>query len=197
MLKIFTSVRSLKPRRSDGSSTYCARWSMRRERALCCDVSGHWIRHLTIGLLAPIMIAARCTGPDPAAPPVVTSRPAAPQPTTAPTPPPPAERPDVAPSFAPPLELPANGWLRIERLRPDVEGGWVSGHSPKPNRIVIETRNVDQFSMDISRLALDWSRRVWVRINANSFELTHKRNPVIHLRATSTGAWELVKPHEE
>ena len=175
------------------------------ERAWQRNVPRQRLGRLTIALLAPIMIAARCTEPDAAAPPVVTSRPTAPQPTTAPaipTPVPkpqaaPAESPDAAPLADHTLELPTDGWLRVERLRGDVEGGWVSGHSHVANRIVIETHNVSQFSMDVSQLQLDWSRRVWVRINASSFELIHKRNPIIHLRATSTGAWELVKPHKE
>lgn len=94
------------------------------------------------------------------------------------------------------LETPTDGWIRIEGLHENAEGGWVSSHCPSPNRIVIETHDVLQFSMDLSRLELDWSRRVWVRINHNAFELTHKRNPVIHLRETPAGVWDLVKPNE-
>ena len=95
------------------------------------------------------------------------------------------------------FETPVDSWFRIERLCARVEGGWVCGHSPAVNRIVIETHNVSQFSMDVSRLDLDWSKRVWVRVNSTAFELIHKRNPVIHLRETSAGVWEIVKPDDQ
>ena len=61
---------------------------------------------------------------------------------------------------------------------------------------MIETENVRQFSIDTSRLELNWSGRVWVRINRYSFELAHKRHPVVHLRETQTGAWEVVELHD-
>jgi hypothetical protein len=94
----------------------------------------------------------------------------------------------------PPYEIPTDAWLHIEGLKENVEGGWITGHSPATNRIVIYTDNVTQFSMNVSALELDWSRRVWVRLDDHGFELTHKRNPVIHLQKTSTGGWELVDP---
>jgi len=172
------------------------------------DSTRYDVRCALIALLVAVTTATGCSDPEPAAEPVATSEPVAAvaaKPTTAPAALAPAERTDARPVVedgAPPLgdracQIPSDGWLHIERLEKDVEGGWLSGHSPKPNKIVIETKGVLQFSMDVSQFPLDWSKRVWVRINSSAFELTHKRDPVIHLRQTPVGAWELVDPNEE
>ncbi|MFH0980842.1 MAG: hypothetical protein V2A79_04815 [Planctomycetota bacterium] len=158
-------------------------------------------RRVWIALLVPIILAARCSEPEPDAPPVATPLPDAPAaaapPTTAPVPPEPENTGTPAPPDQRADELPANRWLHIERLYEHVEGGWVTGHNPTPNRIILETQNVAQFSMDVSRLQLDWGSRVWVRINQQTFELTHKLNPVIHLRETLEGVWEVIEPQKE
>ncbi len=150
-----------------------------------------------IMLLVSMLPSARCTKP----PTTATSKPAAPaaasQPTTAPVTTKPAKKKEAPMQNSSSLvEFPADAWLGIERLYDDVEGGWINGHSPKPNRIVIETHKVARFSMDVSHFKLDWSKRVWVRINNYSFQLTHKRSPVIHMCETSPGAWKLVEPHK-
>jgi hypothetical protein len=170
-------------------------------------------RHGRIGLLSPlfaaILLAPGCNKPAPARPAVATSAP-----TTTPAPPAPhaAETPPPIPTTAPAVpatsepatvlsdtadQLPAESWLRIEQLRSGAGGGWISGHCPAADRIELETENITQFSLDVSQLQLDWSGRVWMRIDQNAFELLHKRNPVVHLRQISTGAWEVVKASDD
>lgn len=89
------------------------------------------------------------------------------------------------------------GWLRIESLDANAPGGWASGHRPSPDRLVIEAENVHQFSVDLSQLELDWGNRVWMKINRHTFELGHKRHPVVHFRETKAGAWEVIEVHDD
>ncbi|MCP4589637.1 MAG: hypothetical protein GY842_02725 [bacterium] len=147
-----------------------------------------------LALLVPVLLAARCSEPGSKPQAVPTS--AAPATTTQPVLPTPdptlSEVPPAAPMTE--LELPPDGWLRIESLKEGAAGGWVNGWLRGPNRIGLETEDVVRFSMDLSQLELDWSRRVWVRVDTGTFELTHKRNPVIHLQKSPMGAWDVVPP---
>ena len=85
------------------------------------------------------------------------------------------------------------GWLRIEKLQPDVEGGWATGDfDEKRNRISLVTQNVVEFSVDRRELPIRWDRRVLLRINAQSMELARKDRPKIRFRQSPSGAWDIV-----
>jgi len=89
---------------------------------------------------------------------------------------------------------PQDGWLLIEAIGEGAPGAWATGRFIPDRRIEIETENVEQFSIDISRMAINWDRRVVLRINGRASELTRKRHPVVHLKQDATGAWNVVKP---
>jgi hypothetical protein len=85
------------------------------------------------------------------------------------------------------------GWLRIEKLQPDVAGGWATGDvDTKRNRITLITHNVTEFSFDRREIPIRWDRRVLLRINAQSMELARKDRAVIRFRQSPTGAWDIV-----
>jgi hypothetical protein len=84
-------------------------------------------------------------------------------------------------------------WLRVERVTDGKAGGWATGGFEAGNRIVVEAVDVDQFVIDLSRIAIDWSRRVVLRINGVNSELTKKRYPVLRLRRSSGGSWDVVE----
>jgi len=91
------------------------------------------------------------------------------------------------------LTDPQDGWLRIEAIRSDAPGAWATGRFVFDNKIIIETEDVEQFSIDLSQIRINWNRRVILRINGYSSELTKKRRPVVHLRRSPAGSWEVVK----
>ena len=85
-----------------------------------------------------------------------------------------------------------NNWLRVERIKDGAEGGWITGGLVEDNRIEIETRDVEQFVIDLSAVPIDWSRRAVLRIDDSSSELTRKHYPLVRLRRSSTGGWSAV-----
>lgn len=86
-----------------------------------------------------------------------------------------------------------NRWLRIERIKKGAEGGWITGEMVEGNRIVIETRDVEQFVLDLSAIPIDWTRRAVLRIDKSTSQLTRKHHPVVRLRRTPSGGWSTVK----
>lgn len=93
------------------------------------------------------------------------------------------------------LSDPQDGWLRIEAIHPDAPGAWATGaFIREKNKIVIETENVDEFSIRLPQLHVNWDRRVILRIDGHSSELKWKRRPILHLRRSPAGSWDVVEP---
>ena len=86
-----------------------------------------------------------------------------------------------------------NQWLRVERIETGAEGGWITGGLVEGNRIEIETRDVEQFVMDLSAIPIDWTRRAVLRIDNSTSQLTRKHHPMVRLRRTPSGGWSTVK----
>ena len=86
-----------------------------------------------------------------------------------------------------------NRWLRIERIKKGAEGGWITGELVEGNRIEIETRDVEQFVLDLSAIPIDWTRRAVLRIDDSTSQLTRKHHPIVRLRRTPSGGWSVVK----
>ncbi|NOT02084.1 MAG: hypothetical protein HOP29_15840 [Phycisphaerales bacterium] len=89
------------------------------------------------------------------------------------------------------VELPdsAERWIRGERLIDGVKGGWVTGAVSPENRVVIETDGLEQVVLDLSRVPADWNRRVILRIDGHTSELTRAHFPTLRLRRSPTGGW--------
>ena len=86
-----------------------------------------------------------------------------------------------------------NRWLHVERIKEGAKGGWITGGLVEGNRIEIETRDVEQFVLDLSALPIDWTRRAVLRIDDSTSELTSKHHPIVRLRRTPSGGWSTVK----
>jgi len=86
----------------------------------------------------------------------------------------------------------ADRWLRVVKLADEASGGWATGVFSPTNKITIETRSVSEFSMDLSKIAIDWTRRVVLRIDGHTSELTRAHYPVIRLGRSPTGGWNAV-----
>ncbi len=114
-------------------------------------------------------------------------------PDTPPATAPAAETPPAPKLPLPVLPPPQTGWLRIVKLDPDVDGGWATGDvDRRRNKIIIDTHNVAEFTIDLSALGVRWDRRVILRINDRSAELRRKETPIAHFRQSPAGAWEVV-----
>lgn len=89
------------------------------------------------------------------------------------------------------VELPdsAERWIRGERLIEGVSGGWVTGSVSAENRVVVESDGLAQVILDLSRVPVDWNRRVILRIDGHTSELTRDRFPTLRLRRIPTGGW--------
>ncbi len=151
-----------------------------------------------VALIAALL--SGCPESDTDRQPVTTTKPASPiEPVAPPSPPeqsatPPENHDRVAVRIRS-LADPQRGWLRIEGIRDSAAGAWATGSFLKDkNKIVIETENVERFSINLSKLRLNWNRRVVLRIDGRSSELTRKRRPVLHLHRSPAGSWDVVEP---
>jgi hypothetical protein len=152
-----------------------------------------------VGLLA-IGLACR---PESREPPVVTSRPA-PESRVATSravePPPvastrPAPDPNSARVEIRALTDPQEGWLRIEAVKANAPGASAAGRFfPDENRLAIHTDQVERFSIDLSALPIRWDRRVVLRIDQVSAELSRRNQTIVHFEVTPAGDWVPVKP---
>ncbi len=85
-------------------------------------------------------------------------------------------------------------WLRIELLREDAAVGWATGSiHPGSNSIVIETEGAKRILLDLSRIHVDWSRRVILRIDGQGSQLLHGKTQIKHLEVTPAGRWRAIR----
>ncbi len=101
-----------------------------------------------------------------------------------------ALKPPPALEFSPPgsdgLQM---GWASIEARDDPDQRGWIEGTTERPDVIVIETENVSQFKLNLPHLGVNWSKRIALRIDGSTSELTKKRWPSMVLLRTPAGAW--------
>jgi hypothetical protein len=151
------------------------------------------------GILGTAFVLSGCPRADSAGDPVATSKPAIAQPVPqphAPQPPPAAPDPHNRVEVrVRTLSDPQDGWLRIEALHRDAPGAWATGEFIRDrNKVIIETENVDEFSIALPQLRIDWEHRVILRIDGHSSELTPKRRAILRLRRSPAGSWDVVEP---
>ena len=153
-----------------------------------------WVVSAGAGVLVAL---AGCPRQEQGPPPVTTSRPAVtgqpPQPTSTSQPATAEADPNRVTNRIRSLADPQGGWLRIEALRDGASGAWATGWFIPRRKIVIDTEDVDQFFIDLSQLDIDWSRRVILRINGHSSELSRKPRRKLHLRRSPAGSWDVVE----
>lgn len=134
---------------------------------------------------------AAMTAPPPAS---------SPQPSPSPTPAGVASARPAAPVIVPgPLEADIGvdspleeGWATIDQKADESERAWLEGEIQQGDRLIISTSNVRRFRLDLTRLHLDWEKRILLRMDQFNSELTRKRWPEITFERTSSGAWQVV-----
>ncbi|MEK6676359.1 MAG: hypothetical protein AABZ47_11980 [Planctomycetota bacterium] len=86
-------------------------------------------------------------------------------------------------------------WLRVLAVQKNAPGAYAKGSFDRDrNRIEIRTRDVMTFAVDISKIKIDWSRPVVIRIDGVSSELRRREHPVLHFHWDEHGAWTVVEP---
>jgi len=107
----------------------------------------------------------------------------------------PAE-PSAPPEVRIPAELyDADRWLFVEKAKDGVEGAWATGSfSRKRNRLSIRERDVQQFAIDTSRIAINWERLVVISINGRTSELRKRDYPFLHFARDDHGQWVVREP---
>jgi len=154
-------------------------------------------RHLVI-LLAFCVVAAVGANCRKAAEEPVTGEKIRPPATTLPQP-----EPETAPAVKPVFEweevkteLEAiddpDRWLTVTKGDPKEKGAWATGRfDAGRNRLEITTRDALEFTVDVGRIEIDWSKLVILRINDRNTELKKREQSVYRFLRGSQGQWEV------
>lgn len=136
-----------------------------------------------------LTLAAGCHEPTPVTAPI--NRVPAPPRTTEPAP-------DA--SQAEPVRIPSaaadpDRWLFVERTRGDAPGGWATGSfDPDRNKLTIETKDVQRFAIDTSRIRIDWERLVVLGLNGVNSELRRRDFDIYHFELDDHNRWVVIEP---
>lgn len=124
----------------------------------------------------------RSSGIERPAPVTDVSVPAAPEETTAPL---------VLPSSQ---EEP-DRWLVVEKATEGSPGAWATGSfDAKRNKLIIQTQDVRQFTIDTGRIPIDWHRLVVLGIDGVNTELRKRDYDVYRFARDEHGRWLVVEP---
>lgn len=83
-------------------------------------------------------------------------------------------------------------WLRVEKTRNQKPGGWATGDfDKKRNRITIKTHEVTHFSIDMSKVPINWHRKVILKIDGISSEMRKRDFNVYHFANDKHGRWQV------
>lgn len=91
----------------------------------------------------------------------------------------------VSPS---PLQI---GWATLTEHAEAKARAWVEGEVIDGDQFVINTQNVRRFTLDLTRVRLNWSKRIVLRMDGFNSELTRKRWPKLSFVRTPSGAWDV------
>ena len=99
------------------------------------------------------------------------------------------------PQFVLDVDLPdPTRWVYAEKVRGDADGGSVTGTFHKSsNKIEIHTRDLERFSIDTSKIEIDWTRRVILGINGSNTGLGRREHPIIRFALDDYGKWVVVE----
>ncbi|NOX57299.1 MAG: hypothetical protein GXP29_00375, partial [Planctomycetes bacterium] len=85
------------------------------------------------------------------------------------------------------------GWASIDEHADPMQRACLEGTVNRSDKIVIDTNNVRRFTLELPHLHVNWKKRIALRIDGSTSELTRKRWPRITLERTPSGAWVVVK----
>jgi len=94
-----------------------------------------------------------------------------------------------------PADLEQTQWLRVLEVRTRAAGAWATGRfDEERNKLQIETHDVQRFSIDTERVAIDWNRLVILSIDGHNAELRRRESTLLHLSIDPHGRWQVEEP---
>ncbi|MCC6969270.1 MAG: hypothetical protein IT434_03535 [Phycisphaerales bacterium] len=151
-----------------------------------------------MGTLAGLLLVVALTGCHQAGPSPVADNAAAP-PSEAPA----AAKAPAIPEAAAPVEEPPlaplppdpDQWLFVERIEPGARGGWATGSFDKAkNKLQIELRDVERFTIDSVKIEINWEHPVILNINGDVAELRRRENPTYRFIRDAKKGWIVDEP---
>ena len=86
-------------------------------------------------------------------------------------------------------------WLTVERIHGDAPGAWATGaFDPARNKFTIETHDVAEFTIDVSRVPVRWDRLVIIRIDGSNSELVKRDYFLYRIARNEHGQWIVLEP---
>ncbi|MEK6798231.1 MAG: hypothetical protein AABZ12_04640 [Planctomycetota bacterium] len=86
-------------------------------------------------------------------------------------------------------------WLLVEEYKDRALTGRATGEFHRDrNKIEIHTRNVWQFTIDTSRIPVEWDRLVIIGIDGINTELKRRDHPRLRFRLDAQAQWAVVEP---
>ena len=112
--------------------------------------------------------------------------------------PPPSEPPEPQDPFHLSFELATpdtkqRGWVRVMKFFNQGPPAGVEAHWEGPNRITIDTQNVQLLSLDLGQLPVDRRKSVVLRLNGQGIQLSSGHGPVVQFERGQAGTWRLLR----
>lgn len=86
-------------------------------------------------------------------------------------------------------------WLFVDKVRGKARGAWATGSfDEKRNKLIVQTKEVAAFTLDVSRIPIDWDRLVIVSINGNNSELRKRKHPRLRFELDRHRRWVVAEP---
>ena len=151
------------------------------------------VRHVSTGSVVLLLLMAACRAPSSPPPPsqgdAVPARPQAPAESRER-----ADAPEVIPLDARDL-LDPDRWLVVTKARANSDGGWATASFDQDrNKLIIKTRDVQRFTIDTGRIAINWERLVVLSLDGRNSELRQRDVDVLHFFRDQHGQWIVAEP---
>jgi hypothetical protein len=86
-------------------------------------------------------------------------------------------------------------WLFVEQVKAGAQGAWASGSfDVERNRLTIRTNDVRRFRVAVSRIEIDWTRPVVLRLDGVNSELRRRPHADYHFFRDDHGLWVVSEP---
>ncbi len=86
-------------------------------------------------------------------------------------------------------------WLFVRKVAEKSKGGWVTGSfDADRNKLRITTSEVEEFSLDTSRVRIDWQKLVVLSIDGRNSELRKRDLDILHFVRSVHGEWTVREP---
>ncbi len=91
-------------------------------------------------------------------------------------------------------ELPLrSGWVKLTQKKENEQRSWIEGEVISDDKLSITTENMAVFDLDLSRISMDWSGSVVLRIDGFNSELRRKDRTVLRMQRSASGGWTVAE----